>query len=240
MLISMMLVVTSIEALCGQEAREPAREQIGEVLGQPVFRDEIRTGKGIQLRNELHRLFTVPVLKAYREQHGADIEPTEKELAAATEYFDRAHRERIKQSEPKLRERLADIEQELLRADLKEERRKRLERDHSALEMKLNPPGRPFAAFVLENWKLQTHLYHKYGGGRILWQQAGIEAFDACRTWLEACERNGDFKITDPQLRTAFYEYWTTLDHGAFLTDDKERIREFLEPKWMRGTSTED
>jgi hypothetical protein len=51
--------------------------------------------------------------------------------------------------------------------------------------------------------------------------------------WLKAHEENGDFKITDPKLRAVFYEYWTTMNHGAFLTSDRERIRsEFLQPEW--------
>ena len=86
---------------------------------------------------------------------------------------------------------------------------------------------------MLSNWKFQRHLYQTYGGGSILWQQAGIEAFDATRTWLETLERNGKFKITDPELRSTLYHYWTTQRHGSFLTDDKQRIREFLEPEWL-------
>lgn len=44
----------------------------------------------------------------------------------------------------------------------------------------------------------------------------------------------GDFKITEPSLRSTFYEYWTTMNHGTFLTGDKERIqREFLETEWV-------
>jgi hypothetical protein len=84
-------------------------------------------------------------------------------------------------------------------------------------------------------------LYVRYGGGRILWQQAGIEAFDAFRTWLDAREKQGDFKFTDRRLRSIYYEYWTTMNHGAFLTDDKERIRrEFLEPEWMPNAAAKD
>ena len=60
------------------------------------------------------------------------------------------------------------------------------------------------------------------------------------RKWLETLEENGDFKIDDPELRVTLYEYWTTHDHGAFLTDDKERIRsEFLEPEWMPKVAAE-
>jgi hypothetical protein len=85
---------------------------------------------------------------------------------------------------------------------------------------------------VLNHWKFQKHLYDSYGGGRILWQQAGQEAFDATRAWLETLEKQGEFTITDPALRKKFYEYWTR-DHGAFLTADPVRIRqEFLEPEW--------
>jgi hypothetical protein len=51
----------------------------------------------------------------------------------------------------------------------------------------------------------------------------------------------GDFKITDPELRSAFYAYWTTMDHGPYLIDDEEEIRtEFPEPKWLAKVSPHD
>ena len=66
-------------------------------------------------------------------------------------------------------------------------------------------------------------------------------AFDACRTWLESREKQGNFTITDPQLQSAFDEYWKTMKHGAFLTDDKERIRrEFLEPAWLPSAPSQE
>ncbi len=100
------------------------------------------------------------------------------------------------------------------------------------------PPGEVFAVFVLNNWKFQRHLYNEYGGGRILWQQAGLEAFDATHKWLKAQEKSGAFKITDPKLRSVFYKYWTTQNHGSFLIDDKELIRrKFLEPEWSKKPS---
>lgn len=96
-------------------------------------------------------------------------------------------------------------------------------------------PARQLAVFMLSNWKFQRHLYDHFGGGRILWQQAGTEAFDAMHKWLQSLEKAGKFRFTDPNLRAAFYAYWTTHNHGAFLTDDKERIRkEFLEPEWLK------
>ena len=101
--------------------------------------------------------------------------------------------------------------------------------------MELLPPGRDFAMFVLPHRKLQLHLYNNFGGGRLLWQQRGIEAFDAMHNWLKQNEREGKFKITDPKLREAFYSYWTQMDHGPFFIEGKKRIEdEFLHPEWER------
>jgi hypothetical protein len=232
-LIAMPLFVVSSAHVTGQEPEKPEREQIGEVLGKPVYRDQIRTGKDIHLRDELQRLLGAPVLQKYREQHKAEVEPTKAEIDAAAIVFDRDHQARIKDEEPQMRERLAAVEQELAKPGLTPERQKELERDRTVLQIQLKPPGRFFAQFVLDNWKFQRHLYDRFGGGRILWQQAGLEAFDAMHKWLQAQEEAGQFKITDPRLRASFYEYWTTMNHGAFLIEDKERIRkEFLEPEW--------
>ena len=219
---------------------ERQREQIGEVLGKPVYRDEIRDGKNTTGRQfaELHRLFSVPVTRAYWQTHEAEITPTESEIATATAYFDKKHRERIKAQESELRGKLKAVEEKLASKELKEEEKQKLKIERRTLQSILKPPGRFFALFMLKNWKQQRHLYDEYGGGRILWQQVGLEAFDATRKWLESLEDAGKFKITDPTLRTVFYEYWTTRKHGAFLADDEMRIRkEFLEPEWRKETA---
>ena len=237
-----MLIVLVLAAaappLVGQEDDERQKEQIGEVLGKPVYRDEIRNGKNVRRHAELHRLFSAPVIRVYRQTHEAEITPTESEIAIATAHFDKKHRERIKGQESELRGKLKAVEEKLASKELKEEEKQQLEIERRTLQSKLKAPGRFFALFVLRNWKLQRHLYDEYGGGRILWQQAGLEAFDATRKWLESLEKAGKFKITDPALRTVFYEYWTTQKHGAFLTDDEIRIRrEFLEPEWREEPS---
>jgi hypothetical protein len=134
---------------------------------------------------------------------------------------------------PKLRQELQTIKEQLSHSKLTKEERQELEIRESLIETSLKPIGRDFAHFVVDNWKFQLHLYKRYCGGRLLWQQAGTEAFDAMRTWLETQERLGNFKITDPKLRTEFYEYWHR-SHSPFLIEDKDRIRaEFLEPEWL-------
>jgi hypothetical protein len=208
------------------------REQIGEVGGKPVFRDEVTDAT-------LHSVFLGAALERYRETHQAEIALTEAEIQVAGEYFDRKHRERLEAAggEAKLREQMRTIETQLATPGLPEEDQQKLEMDHRRLRSQLRLPSDDgFARFVLNNWKLQKHLYENYGGGRILWQQAGLEAFDAMHRWMEAQEKAGVFKITDAALRARLYEYWTR-DHGPFLTADKERIRkEFLEPEWLAPT----
>lgn len=222
------LSVIQIEQAPADDAK---RDQIGEVLGKPVYRDELK--KEGSPANELHRLFTQPVMAKYRKEHEKEITPTEGELAAAQKVFDDKHLERIKDNLDSLKTELKEVEEKLKEENLPTDERRKLDLRKANLTAKIGPPGRRFAEFMLNNWKFQRHLYDKFGGGRILWQQAGIEAFDATRKWLETQEKEGAFKISDPALRKEFYHYWTTQNHGAFLTNDKERIRtEFLEVEW--------
>jgi hypothetical protein len=209
------------------------REQIGEVLGAPVFRDQVND-------ENLHQVFLSPIEAKYRNAHRAAIAPTENEIKYATEVFDQKHRERLvaEGGESKIRDRLQAIEDRLARPGLPEEEERKLESEHHLLRTQLKPPGRSFAEFMLNQWKFQRRLYDEFGGGRILWQQGGQEAFDATRMWLESLENQGEFRISDPALRAKLYDYWTR-DHGPFLTSDKNRIRkEFLEPEWVEPAAT--
>lgn len=81
---------------------------------------------------------------------------------------------------------------------------------------------------LIGNVKLQKRLHDNYGGGRLLFQQAGVEAFDATRRMLEAREAEGRFTITDPDTRALAYDYWTR-DHGAFIITDPGKIAEALD-----------
>lgn len=229
-----LLLVTLASSVPAQEARPAPREPIGEVLGTPVYRDELRTADPAELRSEVRGLFVAPLLERYRQAHKAEIEPTEAEILAVTELINMKHSERMEIEGPKLRQEIAAIEAQLARSDLAEKERRTLQNKKQGLEVQLRPPGRPVAVFLLGNWKLQKYFYGEYGGGRVLWQQFGVEAFDAMHQWLLAEEKKGAFHVADAELRSALYHYWTTQNHGAFLADDKEKIREaLLEPEWL-------
>jgi hypothetical protein len=123
-----------------------------------------------------------------------------------------------------------EVERQLSDPKLTKEKRAELKRLKKSYEF-VESPDRMAALFILGKWKFERHLYDKFGGGRVLWQQAGLEAFDANRKWLESEERHGHLKIADPNLRAAFYRYWTS--HQNFMLEGEQEIREqFLEPKW--------
>jgi len=215
---------------------EPPREAIGSVLGKKIYRDDIKTGEqGPSLESELHRLFTRPVMQMYMQVHQKEVTPTPEELAAATAFFQREHAKRMEAEKPALLKEQAEIEAQLKSETLTKEARRKLTSRLQIIKLRMEPPGDQLAHFMLDGWKFQKHLYDNFGGGRILWQQAGQEAFDATQKWLQSQEKAGHFQITDAALRTQFYHYWTTQNHGAFLIDDKDRIREeFLEPAWLK------
>lgn len=216
-----------------EEPKQAKREQVGEVLGRPVYRDQF--GKSPS-DDDLHEVFAGPVMKKYREAHRAEVEPTKEEIAAVAACLRQKleKEDELKGTWGELRQELKAIEAKLKQPGLTKEKREELEKKQRRVQEELKSDEEGFAWFLLQNWKLQKHLYDRYGGGRILWQQAGQEAFDATRKWLESREKLGEFKITDPDLRATFYEYWTTMNHGAFLFSDKDRIRkEFLEPEWL-------
>ena len=85
-------------------------------------------------------------------------------------------------------------------------------------------PEEPTAkAIVLQglggNAKLQKAMYDGFGGGRLLFQQAGIEAYDATRRFLEQQEAAGTIVFSDPQIRALAYDYWTNDRDGVFLSE---------------------
>ncbi len=223
-------------------APQPRRLPIGEVLGQRVFREEIVGESDRELSDALRRRFLPPLAERYRATHGDELTPTEAEISYAVEHLRHPPTTQPEADRQPLRDRLAKVEARLAERGLAEDERESLARQEVALKRALEPPGREFATWLLSRWKFERHLYEAYGGGRILFQQTGYEAFDAMRRWLEDQEKQGAFRIADPRLRALLFHYWTTLDHGAFLTDNEETIRtEFLHPRWaLTRTDTPD
>ncbi len=96
-----------------------------------------------------------------------------------------------------------------------------------------------FLLSLAEMENFERHLYKNYGGGRVRYTLMGSEAFDATHQWLEDREKKGEFKIIDPELRTAFYHHWTDAVKQDGISNDKEVIREWLlKPDWAPKAAT--
>lgn len=217
-------------------AAEPPRERIGEAQGKPVYRDQLKAAGGRELAGELSRLFAAKAVDKYLKEHEKEVEPTAAEIDATHAVLVKKHAAEQPARDAEFEAGLDALNRRLGREGIGDAEREALEkkRDDDILfhAARSAPPDRALAVFLLSNWTLQKHLYDAYGGGRLLWQQAGIEAFDAHHRWLLDLEKRGEFQITDPALRATFYDYWTR-SHGPFLIDDPERIRtEFLEAEW--------
>jgi len=226
----------------------PVREQIGEVLGKPVFRDEIlEADRKVPDSEVLHARFLSPLVKKYQQEHQKELTPSPQEVEAMVAFSRKKDPDwekeelEFQQNLLELKEELKKIESRLEDATLSPEQRRELENEKSTGEAWLEVLNTEhFIQLVLvKHWKFERHLYDNYGRGRILWQQLGWEAFDAMHNWLKSQEDHGHFKITDPQLHRSFYRYWRDMHHDFLINTegDEELLRSvFLEPEWLRST----
>jgi len=218
-------------------ATEKQREKIGEALGNPVYRDQIDESR--DLYGQLQILFRMPFQKKYLEAHKNELEVRDWEIEYVVRYFEKKHNEDLEKKDSELNQRLAltkkqveEVEKKLTNKDLSAGDRETLEMEKTFWETMLKPPGKDFAKFLLSGWKYYRLLYDKYGGGRVIWEQEGLVAFDAMLKWLQYHEKQGDFKITDSKLHDAFYSYWKGNENSSFFLD-KQRIQsEFIHPEW--------
>ena len=223
-------------ACCIQvNADEAHREQVGEVLGKPVYRDQLMSPKGYYRGSDtLMNVFVSPLWARFREQNADTLKVSEKEINAFVTYFQRRFEEELSAEKRQLKV----IEKNRADPAISEDERRKLDREKSKAESRIsriadeqmddNPRiGRSSAIFVISHWKRQHLLYTKYGGGAVQWQQIGVEATDAMEKWVEACEANGEFKITDPIVKKMLYDSFST-------NVREEASEEFLRPEWRK------
>ena len=210
------------------------REQIGEVLSEPVYRDQIAGFAAEDLHEELHNLFVKPLLNKYFQEHTSETVPTALEINQFITFYQALHDKELKDRKEDLHMRMKSIMKELRNTSIPQSKKEELVGELFYLKTELEPPGEDFAMFVLPYWKAQKHFYDTFGGGRLLWQDRGLEAFDAKYVWIKKQEKKGLFTINDTDIRKTFHAYWTTMDHGKKIINDKQRIKEdFLEPEWF-------
>lgn len=213
------------------------REKIGEALGQSIYRDQLDESR--DLYGQLHKLFRMPFQKKWIEVNKKELEVNDWDIEYAVKYFEKQYNEELKDKDSEVNQRIAlvkkevaEIETQLSNKDLPSAERENLQMKKNFWQGMLTPPGKDFAKRLLSGWKYDRFLYDHYGGGRVIWEQQGLVAFDAMLRWLQFHETRGDFKITDPKLHNAFYSYWKDNENSPFFLDEQKIQKEFLHPPW--------
>ena len=240
-LLFVVLVLSTAVALSAEEELTELpppkeRERIGEVLGKPVYRDQIDEKSfdddmTESLEEELTRLFCAQPMQKYLAKHQLEFEPTPAELKAAAAHSLEGRRETKKRFVARLRA----IETKLAAERIAERRLKLIENrdsEQEVIDVLEQDAPEEILRYSIVQLKVQRHLHGRFGG-RVLLQQFGPESIDAHRKLVEELEKNGDFKITDKVLRAALYKQWDVDEGSIWLTDDKEEIRKMLYPEWL-------
>ncbi len=172
------------------------------------------------------------------------IEPTEKELdtfVLKMEEMERQHQIKFEEDRKKL---VAELKATTLSERERKDKESQLQTIESILkttrEMKeqtkgreeqLRPMKRQMAWQFVKRWKINKALYAKYGG-RVIFQQAGVEPLDAYRDFLKEKEKNGSFQILDKKYEASFWRYFTNDDMHTFYSKD-DGAKFINTPWWM-------
>ena len=182
-----------------------------------------------QRKTRLSQLIWVPLLDQYCKTH--DCEPTDKEITT----FDQSIKRSMQQSVEAWKSHRAALLTELQSPRVTDARRKEISEQVKQLESLLATEAhmhegmtpeqraevvaalpaheREIARTFIRAWKFNKALYQQYGG-RIIFQQAGMEPLDAYRVWLKEHEDHGDFAINDAASREEFWSYFVSEAHN--------------------------
>lgn len=201
-------------------------------------------GKKLTVRDkdDLNGLIFGSLLEQFAKEN--KIEPTAEELDA----FVLKIEEKEKQDQIKMQEDRAKLIQELKGSSLsdrereqKESHLKTIERILKAtgeskektkgMEEQMRPMKRQMAQQFVRVWKINKALYKKYGG-RVIFQQAGVEPLDAYRDFLKEHEKKGSFQILDKKYEASFWRYFTNDAMHTFYSQD-DGAKFINTPWWM-------
>lgn len=237
-LASMLTLVSQSQVLADEAADVAPGHVVGSVYGKAVTAGEIGLKKpidvGVQFdardkerweqMTRVAKAFATPVIERFIKEQ--KIAATDREVVA----FKAAWRKRRLQQTQKDQERLTTIAKQLGEKSMSEQERAKLEKQKATVErilahsLKAGSDDVPddFARTVIVNWKLERELHREFGG-RVIFQQAGVEALDGRRALYEKAEKNGELTFDDQGVRRMLYYYYTDMKHSAVPADSLER-----------------
>jgi len=223
-----------------EPAEIPADRVIGSVYGKPVTAEDVGLTAAVDVSRKfdsrdqpmwdqmarIQRSLGGPILERFVKDR--KLEATAEEIKA----FNARMRQLNDRNVREWKAKLAEIEKQLAAADLPADDRTKLEKERKmygrVLEATQDKEDRKFdelARMFIVTWKTERELHRQYGG-RIIFQQAGLEALDGRRKLFEEAEKAGELKFDDAGVRHLFY-YYANMHHT--ITDDKQA----LEKPWF-------
>lgn len=211
-------------------------QRIQDIAAQHLLKKESYTPTNEEV--ERYRNF-LEKAKAWQVAHHQESVALIEKLLSEYEYSERhrKHLESILESYRKILRQSGKREEEARQRD--ENLRKRFGEDtvkelHESLEK-----GRDkMARYTVARWKKNKALYEKYGG-RVIFQQAGIEPIDAYRAQLRDIRKLGRLQILKPEFQDIFAPLERYLDMGHnYLPDTKEK-KYFSKPYWETANPDE-
>jgi hypothetical protein len=231
------LLVTSLVAGAAYaqtpQSKDSGNDVIAVVLGKKIT---------VKDKDRLNGLIFGALLEQFAKDN--KIEPTEEELDAfvlKTEEMERQHQIKLEEERKKL---VADLEATTLSESKRKDKESQLQTIESiqkttrkmkeqtkGMEEQLRPMKLQMAQQFVRRWKINKALYAKYGG-RVIFQQAGVEPLDAYRDFLREQEKNGAFQILDKKYEAPFWRYFTNdAMHTFYSKDDGTKF--INTPWWM-------
>jgi len=98
---------------------------------------------------------------------------------------------------------------------------------------------RQAAEMMVATWKFNQGLYKQYGG-RVIFQQMGLEPIDALKKFLAELKASGDYAIYDPALAKDLFKEQDDYFNNKFDDSSPEEAEKyFATPWWLQPPTTE-
>jgi hypothetical protein len=169
-------------------------------------------------KNKLNGLIFGALLDKFAKDN--KIEPSKEELDTfilKTDEKQKQHLIKLEKDKKKLLAELKTTKTERERKDKKSQLQtiesilktfRDMNEETKGMEEQLRQMKRKSAQQFVTQWKINKALYEKYGG-RVIFQQAGVEPLDAYRDFLREKEKDGAFQIFDKKYQAPFWKYFT-------------------------------
>jgi len=236
--------VVAISAAWPTSAEEPVKipadRVIGSVYGKPIKAGDVGLTAAVDVSKKFDsrdQPLWDQMARIQRELGGPIFERfvSDRKLDATAEEIKGFNAKMRQINDRNVREweaKVSEIDKRLAEAGLPAEDRAKLEKDRkmygtflkSTRDDREDAPDELARMFIVA-WKTERELHRKYGG-RIIFQQAGLEALDARRKLFEEAEKAGDLKFDDAGVRHLFY-YYANMRHTV--SDDATA----LEKPWF-------